>query len=70
MKKTWTKKKQKEFEECKFSYLIKYTSPHGHGKIIVKTAYYNEFIKKFSKALEDVHIISMVEITDMQGGSE
>lgn len=62
MKMTWSLKKHETFQKCKSMYIIDYVTDHGSGHIEVKTNYYDEFIKRFTKAFKDAQIVSFVEV--------
>ena len=64
MKMTWSLKKHEEFKKCKTSYVIDYVTPSGKGHMMVKTNYYDQFIKKFTKAFSDAVIVSFVEVSE------
>lgn len=43
-------------------YEITYRSQYSRGKIIIDTKYYNKVAKKFTKALKDCFIESIIEV--------
>ena len=47
---------------CPTAYIIKFVTAYGHGEIIVKKSFWERCQKKFSKALKDVTITSIVEV--------
>ena len=48
---------------CKTKFIIEYVNKSGgKGHIEVKTSFYEKYIKKFSKAMKDVTILSFMEV--------
>ena len=55
----------KEWEShrvCGSSYIIKYETRNSHGEMVVKTSFYNKYIKKFTRLFKDTVITSFEEI--------
>ena len=59
-----TNKEHDDIIHDPYSYVIKYVTPYGHGEITVKKSFWEKCHKKFSKALKDATIISLVEVQD------
>ena len=60
-----TIKEHESHEKCKTKFIIEYVNKSGgKGHIEVKTSFYDKYIKKFSKAMKDVEILSFMEVSD------
>lgn len=47
-----------------YSYVIKYVTPYGQGEMIIKKSFWEKCQKKFTKAMKDATITSIVEVQD------
>lgn len=58
-----TIKEHESHVKCKTKFIIEYVNESGgKGHIEVKTSFYEKYIKKFSKAMKDVQILSFMEV--------
>ena len=58
-----TNKEHEVHRTCKTKFIIEYVNNSGgKGHIEVKTSFYEKYIKKFSKAMKDVTILSFMEV--------
>ena len=58
-----TIKEHESHQKCKTKFIIDFINPSGgKGHIEVKSSFYDKYIKKFSKAMKDVVILSFMEV--------